>query len=119
MTVKRAEAIYRILSKKRYATLEPYEKDLLKEVTQVLRYAKRRRNPVRAVTIRSVKPVVIYRRVLRMEAQKVGKHRCDKECRAANHCYFHDFSKSANAHALGLPDGTVLLKGSKRLWGMF
>lgn len=74
--------------------------------------AKKKKNPSGAT-------VVIYRRVLRIEAQKLGPHRCDAECRSTNHCYYHDFSKGAHAIAYGLSDGSVLIKGAKRLWGMF
>jgi hypothetical protein len=61
----------------------------------------------------------IYGRVLRMEAQKIGSHRCDPGCKKTNHCYYHNFS--AGTIAWGMPDGSVVLKSTtgKRLWGMF
>lgn len=62
---------------------------------------------------------LIYGRVLRLEAQKIGPHRCDAGCKAAGHRYYHDFKASSNVHAYGMSDGTVLLIGSKKLWGMF
>lgn len=65
------------------------------------------------------RPVVIFRMVSRIEAQKLGPHRCDAECAEKKHCYYHDFSERSKAVAYGLPDGSVLLKGTRRLWGMF
>jgi hypothetical protein len=90
------------------------QKDLMVRCAQVIRYAKRRRNPSYIG-----KPVRIYGRVLRMEAQKIGQHRCDPGCKKSNHSYYHNFS--AGAIAWGMPDGSVVLKSAtgKRLWGMF
>lgn len=56
----------------------------------------------------SKKLVRIYGRVLRIEAQKVGKHRCDAECRRCNHRYYHDFRKS-NIKEYGLSPGQVFV----------
>lgn len=79
---------------------------------------------VKKTTKRKANPGVfrkelIYGRVLRMEAQKIGPHRCDAGCAKSNHCYYHDFKVGSNVHAYGMSDGSVLLIGSKRLWGMF
>lgn len=79
---------------------------------------RKRKNPEETVS-RSYRAKLIYGRVLRIEAQKVGPHRCDPGCKKANHCYYHDFGLSSNVHAYGMSDGAVLLIGSKRLWGMF
>lgn len=52
--------------------------------------------------------VTIYRRVLSIQAQKVGFHRhCDAECKHANHCYVHDFKPGARL--LGIPDGSFIM----------
>ena len=64
---------------------------------------KKRKNPV---TVHSpLKPVEIYGRLLRIEAQKGPGHVCDAKCKAAGHRYFHDFSK--HAHVYGMPDGSL------------
>jgi len=61
---------------------------------------------------RRKKVVRIYGRVLRIEAQKTGKHRCDSECRKFKHKYFHDFKGSPQMLGLSpgdrltVPDGT-------------
>lgn len=119
LTLARAKAILSMLDDKPFSKLTPIQRDLYRRCTQIVRThrkpianAKRKANPGKT-------PVIIYRRVLRVEAQKLGKHRCDAECRRANHCYFHDFSKGSNAVAYGMPDGSVIIKGTKRLWGMF
>ena len=54
---------------------------------------------------RSRKPLEIYGRLLRIEAQKGSGHVCDAKCKAANHCYFHDFSRHARVY--GMPDGSL------------
>jgi len=52
--------------------------------------------------------VTIYRRVLSVQAQKLGFHRhCDAECKQVNHKYVHDFKRGANL--LGIPDGAALV----------
>jgi hypothetical protein len=52
--------------------------------------------------------VLIYGRVLSIQAQKVGPHRhCDAECKRANHKYVHDFKPGAKL--LGVPDGSFLM----------
>lgn len=53
------------------------------------------------------KLVTIYKRVLSIQAQKIGFHRhCDMECKRADHKYIHDFRSGAKL--LGIPDGSVL-----------
>ena len=52
--------------------------------------------------------VTIYKRVLSVQAQKIGFHRhCDAECKQANHKYIHDFKPGAKL--LGIPDGSFLM----------
>jgi hypothetical protein len=62
---------------------------------------------------------LIYGRVLRIEAQKIGPHRCDQGCRDADHRYYHDFDDDTEVKAFGMSDGSVWLKGLKKIWGMF
>lgn len=49
----------------------------------------------------------IYGKVLRIEAQKTGKHQCDAECKKFGHKYYHDFKVGPVMY--GLPDGRSLL----------
>jgi hypothetical protein len=52
--------------------------------------------------------VTIYRRVLSIQAQKIGFHRhCDAECKSVGHKYVHDFKSGAKL--LGIPDGSFLM----------
>jgi hypothetical protein len=112
MTIKRAEAILaNIMKKKTPLTVD--DRALLREVSNVIRNMNKKRNPASAHAVK------IYGRVLRVEAQKTQAHRCDEGCRKAKHCYYHDFKNSSNAVLYGLSDGSFLVKGTKRLWGMF
>ena len=65
-----------------------------------LRVLQRKRNPGQATKI--------YGKVLRIEAQKTGKHHCDAECKRCGHRYYHDFRVKASMY--GLPDGSILIK---------
>lgn len=54
------------------------------------------------------KPMKVYGRVLRIEAQKVGAHKgCDRECKKCSHKYVHDFRKN-NIQMIGLSPGDVI-----------
>lgn len=53
--------------------------------------------------------VVIYGRVLAIEAMKTGKHLCDRECKRYGHKYRHDFKPGAVMY--GLDDGSILIRG--------
>ena len=61
-----------------------------------------RKNPA---VHRPAKPMEIYGRLLRIEAQKGPGHVCDAQCKKANHCYYHDFSR--HARVFGMPDGSL------------
>lgn len=99
----------------------------LQQAIQVVRYARRRRNPPASKTVKKRKAalknppeaVLIYSDVLRVEAKKGQNHRCDKGCVLTGHRYFHPFT--AGAALYGLPNGDVLIRSTKgkRLWGMF
>jgi hypothetical protein len=52
--------------------------------------------------------VMVYGRVLRIEAQKTQPHVCDDDCAAVDHCYYHDFSKGAVMY--GLENGDLLIR---------
>lgn len=66
----------------------------------------------RSATVKNPKTkrlVRIYGRVLRIEAQKIGRHQnCDAECKRCNHKYVHDFKRGAVMY--GQPDGSILIK---------
>lgn len=52
-------------------------------------------------------PVLIYGRVLRVEAQKTNPHRCDAGCKRSGHRYFHNFGPGVEMY--GLPNKDLLL----------
>lgn len=58
-------------------------------------------------------PVEIYGQVLRIEAKKGNNSLYPKEE------FYHDFPKNTKAKILGLPDGSLLIKGKKPLWRKF
>jgi hypothetical protein len=53
-------------------------------------------------------PVLIYGRILRIEAQKTQSHHCDAKCKAAGHRYYHNFK--AGSKIYGMPDGRLEIK---------
>ncbi len=55
--------------------------------------------------------VVIYHKVLRIEAQKGPGHRCDAECKKFGHRYFHDFK--TKPMMLGLPNGDIVIRSRR------
>jgi len=56
---------------------------------------------------------VIYDNVLAIEAQKGSESHFPKEK------FRHDFKGETKARVIGLPDGSLLIKGKKRLWKEF
>jgi len=71
----------------------------------IVAYDKERLRPNPA---RRKKLVTIYKRVLSIQAQKLGFHRhCDKECKRVHHKYIHDFKPGVKL--LGVPDGACLM----------
>lgn len=62
--------------------------------------------PVRPRAKRNPGQTMIYGSLLRIEAQKTQPHRCDAECKAVNHRYFHDFKSRPAIY--GSPDGKTL-----------
>ncbi len=58
--------------------------------------------------------VVIYDNLLAIEAEKGDDSLWPQEL------FRHDFKKSkGQAYVLGLPDGSLLITGDKKLWEMF
>ena len=89
------------ISKRR--TLSDSEREQLTKARQIIRRSKRS-NPRN----NDSSGVIIYGRVLRIEAQKTQPHRCDSECKRFQHRYFHDF-RVKNAKLIGMPDGTLMI----------
>lgn len=56
--------------------------------------------------------VLIYERCLRIEAVKMRKHQYGGKESPAGQKYFHDFT-TKNARIYGLPNGDLLIKGSR------
>ncbi len=56
-------------------------------------------------------PVMIYGRVLLIQAQKTQRHVCDAECKKCEHCYVHEFQPGAAMW--GLPNGDILIRSKK------
>lgn len=52
--------------------------------------------------------VMIYGRLIRIEAQKTQTHICDDECKRVNHKYFHDFT--SHPEIWGMPNGDLVIK---------
>lgn len=75
--------------------------------THMFAFNPRKRNPSRKRK-NPIGNVVIYGKVLRIEAQKTQPHKCDDECKKFKHRYYHDFKIGPVMY--GLPDGTLLIK---------
>lgn len=77
-----------------------------------LRIRKIRGNPSRISggnsAVNSQIEVMVYGRVLRVEAQKTQPHRCDPDCAAVGHRYYHEFKKGAVMY--GLENGDLLIR---------
>jgi len=111
MTYERAKLIFKThMEASRRRKLTAYEREQLVRASAVLRRSRRSamENPGKSTTGSGSKSVVqIYRRVLRVEAQKLGPHNCDAECRRCKHKYFHDFKIPTGVRMLGLSPGQV------------
>lgn len=112
MTVKQAifwrDSVLALKSKKLPVT--SYQNRQFWQALKVLTTSKRyRENPGESCFNEGL--TIIYRRVLRIYAQKQGPHRCDAECKEKNHCYFHDFKPGAVMY--GLPNGDILIRSKK------
>jgi len=116
------------LTKKEYQRLKYFERqarDLLLKRGLKYRATKDglvKENPRKRIARKNCNPpggVKVYGRLLRIEAQKIGKHRCDAGCAKANHSYFHDFGPGAVVY--GMADGSLRVTSSngKKLWNWF
>lgn len=115
VSVRKVKGGYRVTDNDRvtaYKTTKAKAQAQAQLLRGVQRGMKIRKNPKsrhkakNPVTVRAPeKPMQIYGRLLRIEAQKGPGHVCDAECKKANHCYFHDFTK--HAKVWGMPDGSL------------
>jgi hypothetical protein len=123
MTLREALALFRQYKGKR---LTSHDWKRLQRASQVIRAAAKKRNPKRISNRQGLRKnparqskVVVYSQLLRIEAKKGQRHRCDAECVKAGHSYYHDFKPGAVIY--GLTDGSIHIVGNRgqRLWKMF
>lgn len=57
---------------------------------------------------RNPRRVMIYPELVEIVARKGPGHRCDAECRAANHTYIHKFKRGSAVY--GEPDGSITIE---------
>ncbi len=76
-------------------------------------YKLSRKNPVKRKKNLMSNPIEIYDTILAIEAKK-GKY-----SNWPGEKFRHDFKTNTGAKIYGLPDGSLLIKGKKRLWKKF
>ena len=73
-------------------------------------YHRKKKSTRRTGRLFSNAPVEIYDKVLKIEAQKGSKSKYPGEK------FYHNFKGKTKAKIFGLADGSLLIKGAKRLW---
>lgn len=115
MTLDKARVVFAThMQAARTRKLHPYELKQLAIARQKLRQA---RKPAMNIPVSKGKKgncrsnpagVLIYGKVIRIEAQKTQPHLCDDDCKAYGHRYYHNFKTSPKMY--GMADGSLLIK---------
>mgnify|MGYP001570164538 CR=1 FL=1 len=108
MTPAKAKVIFAThMQAARSRKLTTYETNQLSKARQVLRQQKKPSMNPRKSKVNS-NGVLIYGEVQTIYAKKTQNHRCDDDCKAHGHKYYHKFTSKPKMY--GLPDGTLLIK---------